>query len=493
MTAHSTNNADEVGEAERQSVDEYEFSQDLYVEQVYEEIRAQMAQEVEITHNEEGLCARNSSVPEPTKSTFSVLKQVVQVSHVEAYLAEDVRSENEVPLPLTSPSEEAIDCNKEGNNESSVHSAPRKPAIGRVLVENNNKSNTYIKRPVKGGGGKDGKRTFHPVSFGGLVTDAENREKDVSSPLQHCGRTILGGAKSSCMGVGLRKKTSLPELRPGDKTLTLALLERTAFCRRHPIESVEKWVSKTTHLHVEGRNLTRLGGLILPKIANLRYLYAYDNRIEFLDPLPKKLETIYLDNNEISEIDLSYLTNLRILSISHNRLTQIESLARCPLEELHIARQPMVPSVNVMRGLSITLKVLNMSACQLRNLDFMKPLKKLENLNVTCNYLETVEEVVPVLECLLSLQKLRVAGNPFCRQQKYRDSIVYSCRGNLAELDERSVSPLERQFLLKIIPKRKSSKESTSSSYQKINVYRNQRMADVDDLVHADFGLVKSN
>jgi len=264
--------------------------------------------------------------------------------------------------------------------------------------------------------------------------DQDNAPEAVVSPLG--GRTTLGR----------------------EKVITLGLLERTAVRKRDHNESIDKWIAKTTHLHVEGKGLTRLGVKILSKCVGLRYLYGYENKMEVLDKLPPKMEAIYLDDNKLEEIDLSHLFHLRVLCIRNNRLKNIDSLVRCPLEELHLARQPITPSIHVMHGLAGTLKILNMSECQIQSLDFMIPLINLEYLDISKNRIETVEDIIAALENFRSIQKLYVAGNPFCRQPKYRDSIVVSCAGPLLEIDDKLISNAEKEFLKVIVPRRKSSR-----------------------------------
>jgi protein phosphatase 1 regulatory subunit 42 len=114
-----------------------------------------------------------------------------------------------------------------------------------------------------------------------------------------------------------------------------------------------------------------------------------------------------------------------------------------------------------MQGVACTLKILDMAECQIESLDFMIPLINLEYLDVSKNCIETVEDTISALENLSSLQKLYVAGNPFCRQLKYRDSIVVSCAGPLLEIDDKIISNAEKEFLKVVVPKRKLKKRSS--------------------------------
>eukprot|EP00397_Hematodinium_sp_SG-2012_P054215 GEMP01065221.1.p1 GENE.GEMP01065221.1~~GEMP01065221.1.p1 ORF type:complete len:271 (+),score=26.19 GEMP01065221.1:40-852(+) len=253
---------------------------------------------------------------------------------------------------------------------------------------------------------------------------------------------------------------------PSAKVFTLALLERTALTRRQKGESADRWVARTTHVHLEGRYLTRIGPMIM-KCINLKYLYCSDNKIEVLDSLPPKVEAIYIDNNLIEEVELGYLQNLRIFSARNNRLKNIDSMAGIPLVELNVARQPISISPHVISGLARTLQILNLSDCQLTSLQFMLDADQLRltTLDVSDNLMQCVEDATPALRLCESLKTLFVAGNPFCKQFKYRDSIIVAVPGPLAEIDDKSVSAAEKQFLKIVVPKRKQSQNALQRAH----------------------------
>jgi len=249
-----------------------------------------------------------------------------------------------------------------------------------------------------------------------------------------------------------------------EKSISLALLERNCVKKRGKDEPVDKWLAKTTHLHVEGENLVRIGERIGPMMKNLKYVYAYENKLYMLDPLPPKVEEIYVDNNCIAHIDLNYLRNLRTLSIKNNKLTNIDGIAECPIEELYLARMPMEISPHVTENLSRTLRILNMAHCELTSLQLLKPLTLLETVNVTHNKLADVDDVADTLERLVNLKTLMVAGNPLTQVHRFLDTLVLACRGPLEEIDTKTITNELKTYLKNIAPKRKMSKRKTSNS-----------------------------
>jgi len=246
-----------------------------------------------------------------------------------------------------------------------------------------------------------------------------------------------------------------------EKSFTLALLERTALKRpRSKGESVENWVAKTTHLHLEGQELTRIGPLI-QKCSHLKNLYCYDNNLEVLDPLPSKVEAIYLDNNLLEEIPVGHLLHLKTLSARNNRLKQIDSLATAPLEELHLSGQEIEISPHVIEGLSLTLRILSLSGCRLKSLDFMcldSGKLRLTSLDVSDNLIECVDQALPALRLCGCLQRLDVSGNPLCKQAKYRDALIVDIPGPLVQLNGRAIAATEKPFLKAIFARRKSTR-----------------------------------
>ncbi|CAD7956282.1 unnamed protein product [Amoebophrya sp. A25] len=107
----------------------------------------------------------------------------------------------------------------------------------------------------------------------------------------------LGGT----VDVGLQAATICPatvEVR----TLTMSMLrKRVNSVKRGKDESVKSWMKKITHLHLEELDITRWGQTFGANVPNLKVLYCYDNALSQVDPLPLKVELLYLQNNALPE------------------------------------------------------------------------------------------------------------------------------------------------------------------------------------------------
>jgi len=72
------------------------------------------------------------------------------------------------------------------------------------------------------------------------------------------------------------------------------------------------------------------------KLPQIRLFHCTHNLLKNIENPPSTLEDLNLDGNELAEIDLSVLDNLKILSLNHNRLTTLENFPET-LEELHVS------------------------------------------------------------------------------------------------------------------------------------------------------------
>jgi len=82
----------------------------------------------------------------------------------------------------------------------------------------------------------------------------------------------------------------------------------------------------------EGK-LTRIEN-IPQKLPKIQVLHCTNNLLKNIENLPTSLEELNLDGNELSEIDISVLDNLKTLYVGHNRLTNLDNFPES-LEELH--------------------------------------------------------------------------------------------------------------------------------------------------------------
>ena len=92
------------------------------------------------------------------------------------------------------------------------------------------------------------------------------------------------------------------------------------------------------------------------KLPKIRVLHCTNNLLKNVENLPASLEELNLDGNELAEIDVSVLDNLKNLSLNNNRLTTLENFPET-LEELHVnsnqltqlnfANAPLLKVVNI--------------------------------------------------------------------------------------------------------------------------------------------------
>lgn len=72
------------------------------------------------------------------------------------------------------------------------------------------------------------------------------------------------------------------------------------------------------------------------KLPQIRLFHCTNNLLKNIDNLPNTLQELNLDGNELAEIDISILDNLKNLFLNHNRLTKLDNFPES-LEELHVS------------------------------------------------------------------------------------------------------------------------------------------------------------
>lgn len=109
--------------------------------------------------------------------------------------------------------------------------------------------------------------------------------------------------------------------------------------------------------------------------------------------------------------NLDALSNLRIISIQSNRLTNITGLSNLPnLEELYLSHN----AITDLSGLesTTTLRVLDFSNNQVSHLEHLGTLKDLEELWASNNQLTSFDEVERELKDKEKLETVYFEGNP---------------------------------------------------------------------------------
>ena len=125
--------------------------------------------------------------------------------------------------------------------------------------------------------------------------------------------------------------------------------------------------------------------------------------------------------------NLSSLSNLKILSIQSNRLSQISGLSSLAnLEELYVSHNAL-KNISGLEG-NLALRVLDISNNQINNLVNLKHLANLEELWASSNQLSLFEEVEKELADKKDLNTVYFEGNPL----QLRNSTLYRNKVRLA-------------------------------------------------------------
>uniref|UniRef100_A0A8B9JUF2 Leucine-rich repeat-containing protein 9-like n=1 Tax=Astyanax mexicanus TaxID=7994 RepID=A0A8B9JUF2_ASTMX len=167
---------------------------------------------------------------------------------------------------------------------------------------------------------------------------------------------------------------------------------------------------------------------------------------ESLEPLMASLEVLHLGYNGISnlsELQLSRLTNLKSLFLQGNEMVQVEGLEGLRrLQELVLDRNRLrCVSANSFSAQAALLE-LHMSDNRLRDLSHLHTLSQLRSLHLDNNKVQDLSELEK-LDALPSLIKLSVLGNPVARRCLHRPVVVLRLPG-LQVLDGISITLDER-------------------------------------------------
>ncbi|KAI4885617.1 hypothetical protein NFI96_019058, partial [Prochilodus magdalenae] len=165
-----------------------------------------------------------------------------------------------------------------------------------------------------------------------------------------------------------------------------------------------------------------------------------------LEPLMSSLEVLHLSYNSISslgDLQLSRLTNLKVLFLQGNDIVQVEGLEGLRnLRELALDKNRLKSVSSTSFSFQVALLELHLSENRLRDLSHLHPLGQLRSLHLDNNKLQDVAELEK-LEVLPSLIELSVVGNPVARRCLHRSVVVLRLPG-LQVLDGITVTLEER-------------------------------------------------
>lgn len=146
-----------------------------------------------------------------------------------------------------------------------------------------------------------------------------------------------------------------------------------------------------------------------------------------LEPLMGTLEVLHLGHNGIADmanLQLSRLTNLRVLFLQGNRISQVEGMQGLrQLRELVLDRnQIKFLGKNSFIAQNLLLE-LHLAGNRIRELNYFNPLNQLRKLCLDMNKLQSITEIEK-LKVLTSLTELSVVGNPVAHNSLHRQAAV---------------------------------------------------------------------
>ncbi|DBA04762.1 TPA: hypothetical protein N0F65_004399 [Lagenidium giganteum] len=248
-------------------------------------------------------------------------------------------------------------------------------------------------------------------------------------------------------------------------------------------EQLEQYLKRLTHLTLNGVGAKRFQRIQnLHHCPNLKVLYLYDNaitKVEGLDCVPL-LTHLHLQNNQIEVMEgMEQLVHLEKLYLEGNRIATLEGLDHCNgLQELHMPNQALPPSTlftfseESVRAISRTLRVLNLSNCNIAVPLGLCGLRALEILDLSRNKISELDEVFAVLSSLSNLVDLDLRQNPVNSAPKYREKVMTFSSSRLALLDKKDIDANQRRMMQSHLAhkfkKRQEAREPTTPSNNQI-------------------------
>jgi len=117
----------------------------------------------------------------------------------------------------------------------------------------------------------------------------------------------------------------------------------TFICKRNLIVSIKSLPGSLTNITINNNYLSEID---VSHIKNLNILDIQNNNIHSLENLPSTITELICDYNKLERLDLSKLTNLKKLHISNNNITVIENLPE-NLVEFQMENTPSIEFRNI--------------------------------------------------------------------------------------------------------------------------------------------------
>jgi Leucine-rich repeat (LRR) protein len=124
--------------------------------------------------------------------------------------------------------------------------------------------------------------------------------------------------------------------------------------------------------------------------------------------------------------------------LEKNRIERLEGLERCTrLQELHLSNQTTSHfsfCMESLKTLAMSLRVLNLSNCHIANIEPLLVLKCIEQMDLSKNNIDQVEQVYGLVGGLSTLKELDLTGNPVTQLPKYRENTIIFSTTRLGNL-----------------------------------------------------------
>lgn len=161
------------------------------------------------------------------------------------------------------------------------------------------------------------------------------------------------------------------------------------------------------------------------------------------------VKALHLGNNNIAKIEgLDRMTDLRSLHLEGNRLVRIENLdSNLELRQLNLEGNCIQRVEGLKRHAKLEqLNLAHNSIAHLDDLEELRSLSKLSNIDVSHNLLDAIDGVIEFWSGLAaSIRLLRYQANPGVRSIEHYRKRLINALPQLSYLDERPVFPVERR------------------------------------------------
>jgi hypothetical protein len=198
---------------------------------------------------------------------------------------------------------------------------------------------------------------------------------------------------------------------------------------------------------------------------NLKYLYLSDNKIQSIVAMnfPNLLQ-LDLTNNYIRRIEnLDGLLNLTTLSLDKNLIKVLEGISSLRyLDTLTLSKQGLTSNqvfeINPQDyPVDNSLTTLSLDHNNLFDPTPLAVMRRLTKLKLNDNKIYDIGPLLDALNDMCLLEELSIASNPFIdTNRNFRDLVILRC-GSLKEIDNKTVTSNELQYVNKLYSKKMTS------------------------------------